>query len=522
MKGVYDLAIVGSGFAGSLVGMIARRLGLSVVLLERGRHPRVVIGESSTPLSNLLLEELADRYDLPFLRPLTKWGTWQRSYPSLACGLKRGFSFFHHHLEEERSGGAAVQHDPMLIAASPHDSIADTHWYRADLDEFLVKRAQELGVDFIDEIDLFSATRDSDRWALRGSRHKGEFTVQARFLIDATGPRGFLARSLQLGELPLPGLPETSALYSHFDNVAEFAGPREGQLPQAGYPADAAALHHVFDGGWMWVLRFNNGVTSAGVAATRDTARRFDFASGKAGWHRLLATLPRIQEQFGLARERAPFTFVPRLSHRSAQIVGEGWAMLPSAAGFVDPMLSTGFPLTLLGVERLAVTFEQHWGSPRLDDELTVYAQITDDELLATARLVGALYSSMSDFPFFRSVSLLYFAAASFAETARRLGKPELASAFLLEKDPVFGPESLSILASAQRAASSTDRSAVEASIYSLIEKFDVAGLGRRPASYCYPVRADDLYASAHKLGVDRLSMERMLERSGFVTTTDL
>ena len=71
----YDIAIAGSGFAGSLMAMIAARLGYSVVLLERGRHPRVAIGESSTPLANLLLEELCRRYDLPAMAPLAKRGS---------------------------------------------------------------------------------------------------------------------------------------------------------------------------------------------------------------------------------------------------------------------------------------------------------------------------------------------------------------------------------------------------------------------------------------------------------------
>ena len=61
----FDIAILGSGFAGSLLAMIARRLGRSVILLERGRHPRFAIGESTTPLTNLLWEELAQRYELP-------------------------------------------------------------------------------------------------------------------------------------------------------------------------------------------------------------------------------------------------------------------------------------------------------------------------------------------------------------------------------------------------------------------------------------------------------------------------
>ena len=55
MRPVYDLAIVGSGFAGSLLAMIARRAGRSVLLLEKGAHPRFAIGESSTPLADFKL-----------------------------------------------------------------------------------------------------------------------------------------------------------------------------------------------------------------------------------------------------------------------------------------------------------------------------------------------------------------------------------------------------------------------------------------------------------------------------------
>src|SRR5689334_25436359 len=89
-----DIAVVGSGFSGSLMALALRHRGCRVALLERGRHPRFAIGESSTPLANLLLEELADRYDLPAVRAFSKWGTWQQTHPDVACGLKRGFTFF--------------------------------------------------------------------------------------------------------------------------------------------------------------------------------------------------------------------------------------------------------------------------------------------------------------------------------------------------------------------------------------------------------------------------------------------
>src|SRR5436190_22695286 len=126
-----DLAIVGSGFGGSILAMIARRLGLRVALLERGRHPRFAIGESSSPLAGILLEQLADRYDLPRLKPLAAFGAWQRAYPDVGCGLKRGFSYFKHQAGRPVSV-AASRGNQLPAAASPNDGVADTHWLRAD------------------------------------------------------------------------------------------------------------------------------------------------------------------------------------------------------------------------------------------------------------------------------------------------------------------------------------------------------------------------------------------------------
>ena len=184
------------------MAMIVKRLGHSVVLLEKGRHPRTVIGESSTPLSNLLLERLATRYDLPLLKPFTKWGTWQASYPEIGCGLKRGFSFFH-----------GEEH--LLVGASPNDIIADTHWYRADFDHRLVQQAQAaLGVEYLDEVEIFRADSSEQGWRLLATRAGQPLAFEAQFVIDATGPHGFLHRALRLGEKELPGLPHTSALYS--------------------------------------------------------------------------------------------------------------------------------------------------------------------------------------------------------------------------------------------------------------------------------------------------------------------
>jgi FADH2 O2-dependent halogenase len=514
---VYDIAIAGSGFAGSLFAMIATRLGFRVVLLERGSHPRFAIGESSTPLSNILLEELALKYDLSAIRPLAKWGSWQHAHPELPCGLKRGFTFLHH-APGQASLGRGQQ---LLVAASPHNAIADTHWLREDFDHFLINEAQRLGVDYLDHIDLAQFTSHADTVTLSGHRHGQPINIEARFVIDATGPRGFLQNILRLGERSLPDYPLTQAIYSHFSGVSRLDDLYKSEFPgHPPYPVDSAAIHHIFNGGWVWVLHFNNGITSAGIAATDDLARSLVLSEGEPAWQRVLYQFPVLKNLFAHAKPVQPFRYIPRLSFRSARIVGPNWALLPSAAGFVDPLLSTGFPLTLLGISRLAQIIECDWASGRIASSLHDYAAKTDAELLASSRLISALFANMENFPAFASLSLLYFAAASYAETARRLGKPHLASSFLLHDHPQFGPACVRILDRAQTGIDSRESASLAQQVLNAIEPIDVAGLSRAGHNNWYPVDAQDLFAAAHKVNASHNEIAQMLDRAGFYAPT--
>ncbi len=44
-----DVLIVGSSFTGSLLGWILAKQGLAVAIVDKQRHPRFAIGESTTP-----------------------------------------------------------------------------------------------------------------------------------------------------------------------------------------------------------------------------------------------------------------------------------------------------------------------------------------------------------------------------------------------------------------------------------------------------------------------------------------
>jgi len=515
----FDLAIVGSGFGGSILALIARRLGRSVLLLEKGTHPRFVIGESTTPLSNLLLEEVARRWDLPRLLPFTKFGRWQRERPDVACGLKRGFTFYRH--ERDRPfAGRPDRSDQLLVGASPRDEVGDTHWYRPDFDHALVREAEDAGVDYRDRVALDAATETADGMTLGGVRDGTRFEVTARLVVDATGPRGFLHRALALGEEPFPHLPPTQALYSHFEGVTRMEAMEPfARFQDPPYPPDDAAVHHVFPGGWIWVLRFGNGLTSAGVSALDRVADELGLTEGEAGWKRLLDRLPTVRAQFANARATLPFVHVPRLSFRSTSAAGRRWALLPYAAGFVDPLLSTGFPLTLLGVVRLGEALERDWND---DDSLAAalrrYEARTLDERDLAGNLIAALWTSFDDFPLFRALSLLYFAAASWTEACRRLGQSERARGFLLAEEPAFRTALVACCdAALALPARGPDRDRARdellARIREAIAPIDVAGLLRTDRDAWFPVEAADLRAAREKLGVEAEAIEAMLTR---------
>ena len=220
----------------------------------------------------------------------------------------------------------------------------------------------------------------------------------------------------------------------------------------------------------------------------------------------MLDQLPSLAKQFSGSTPVNDFVFASKLSYSTGDVVGRRWALLPSAAGFVDPLLSTGFPLTLLGIQRLAKLLSA-WPS---ETELSAYRRKTLAELDQVSRLVGALYASMDDFELFTALTQLYFAAVSFSETAHRLAKPELAGSFLLCDRTAFGQATREIC---EAVGNGAKRDEVLAKIAATIEPINVAGLADPAKRNWYPVDLDDLFGAAAKLDSTEAEIREMLLR---------
>jgi FADH2 O2-dependent halogenase len=494
-----SVAIVGSGFSGSVLARVLAAMGHRVVLLERGSHPRFAIGESTTPLANLALERLARRYNLTDCYHLAAHGRWLERYPDVRRGLKRGFTFYKHH-PNQPFADRGLASERLLVAASPSDDIADTHWLRADVDHHFVREAARAGVDYQDRVELTDAQITTRGVRLSGRQNGSAVTYNVDFVIDASGPGGFLARQLSIPSGLARTQTRSALVFSHFENVRHMTEVVPG-LPEGPYPDDWAAMHHVIDGGWMYSLRFDHGVVSAGFALTpRGLAAVTKSRAPDPSrlWHDLLARYPTIGAAFADAKAVMPLGFRSRIQHRLTRAAGPRWVLMPHTYAFVDPLFSTGIAWSFRAIERLALCFEDGLPDPK---QLKRYERLLGAEADQIDRLVAGAYEAMDSFDRFAAQALIYFAAVSFAEARQRLVEGDPWSGFLGVDDPVLGPlprESL------RRLRRGPKNGAFERWVAEAIAPRNIAGFADPAAHNLYPVDLDVLVDRHALLGLSR------------------
>jgi tetracycline 7-halogenase / FADH2 O2-dependent halogenase len=112
---MYDVAILGAGMAGGILGAVLARNGLRVLLIDAGVHPRFAVGESTIPYTSTMSKIIAERYQVPEVEALASFGAMRRVSPM--CGQKRNFGFVYH--EEGRPQDPASRLQGRLAVGDP-------------------------------------------------------------------------------------------------------------------------------------------------------------------------------------------------------------------------------------------------------------------------------------------------------------------------------------------------------------------------------------------------------------------
>ncbi|MFF0018056.1 tryptophan 7-halogenase [Streptomyces sp. NPDC005374] len=400
--GAYDVIVLGSGIAGSILGAILARNGAKVMLVDSGVHPRFAVGESTIPHTLNTFRILAERYGVPELELFCSFeDAMQQIAPTM--GRKLHFGFMMHEEGKEPD----PEHTTQLGTTIPN--LHTSHLFRQDTDAYLFHTAVKYGCVAqqgyrVDNVEL----NDSEVTVVGqdGSRHS------ARYLVDASGFRSPVAQQLGLRAGPDALKHHARSLFTHMIDVRptdECLNMPESARPPL--PWVKGTVHHVFERGWFWIIPFNNDPASinplVSVGLTFDERRypkRDDLTPEQEFAHHV-SRFPVLERIFENAKTVRPWVSTGRFQYTSTKTVGNRWCMMSHAAGFIDPLYSRGLSNTGQVIDAVAWRLLEALKDDDFSEERFSYVErLQQAQITYNDDLVNCSFISWSDWDLWNAV----------------------------------------------------------------------------------------------------------------------
>ncbi|HUP44226.1 MAG TPA: tryptophan 7-halogenase, partial [Thermoanaerobaculia bacterium] len=212
---------------------------------------------------------------------------------------------------------------------------------RAHFDDLLLRNASANGVDVREGKAVTSVSIDRDGAAVQtadGERHQG------RFVVDASG-HGAVVGSVVGTKSDVAALRKI-AFFAHYRGVPRPAGKQGGNT-----------IIVVIRNAWFWLIPITEELTSVGLVVDRDHF----VHSGLQPQAILDATIAATPWVAGRMREAERVTQVyarKDFSYRMRNIAGERFVLVGDAAGFLDPIFSTGVFMAMKSADLAADAVE--------------------------------------------------------------------------------------------------------------------------------------------------------------------
>jgi FADH2 O2-dependent halogenase len=345
----YDVAIIGSGIGGSTLAAILARQGLSVLVFEAGTYPKFAIGESTILETSEMMRALAKFYDVPELAYFSSENYFD--YAGTTHGVKRHFGFVHHTPEKAPTPETTLQ---AIIPKQPYGH--ELHLYRQDTDYFLTSVAISYGATIFQNTPV--ADVEINTQGVEITTRKGQ-TYYAEYIVDAGGFRSLIADKFDLRDFDLQT--QTRGMFTHMVDVPCYHDVSYSK-DENGVPFrwSEGTLHHIFKGGWLWVIPFNNHqdatnpLTSVGLLLDPRLYPAREDVSPEQEFFEFIEQFPGMKKQFENARPVRNWVRANRLQFSSKQVIGDRFALLGHAVGFIDPLYSKGLYVTHMTIMLLA------------------------------------------------------------------------------------------------------------------------------------------------------------------------
>jgi len=400
MNEQYDVAILGAGFEGGMLGTILAYQGAKVVIIDAGTHPRFALGESTVRHTFRMIKIMAERFGVPEFKTEFNSGELLHKHVSNRFGVKKNFGFVYHRPGEHQRPEEATQ-----LVIPPYREGYEAHLFRQDTDQYLTYLAIHHGATVKYNTRVKNVETDAQGVTL--TTEKGD-SIRAKFVADASGGGHVLARLWNLRDNPPRVRLQSRCLFTHMIDVKPYDELKLPKgVPQSPRPWYSGTCHHLFDGGWLWVIPFDNRegscnkVVSVGLSFDiRKFPKPMDITPHEE-WLRFLDMFPSIKEQFKDAKLVRDWVSSERLQGSLKQTVGDRWAVMAGGAGsgFLDALFSRGLAssveiINALAARVLSMIKDNDFRAERLE----YVARVHEVNLRNNDRLVFAAYTSFRDF----------------------------------------------------------------------------------------------------------------------------
>ncbi len=306
----YDVIIAGGGPAGTTAATLLAQYGHSVLLIERDIHPRFHIGESMLPMIEPIMDRLGIDWSVGNLR---KGGA---EFIDEASDRRTFFSFvdIFHTFQIERS-------------------IFDKKLFDNALKHGVEAHQQEQVTAVSCTATEVQITTDKDQY-------------QGRYFIDATGRNALMGKKL--------------SSIDKINNLGKFALYKHYQL------APSAASNELFaqgnvqvlltDIGWIWCIPLVQRRLSVGLVVQKAIP---EALKQEALFARYINASSRMNELLEGAEVISDLRIEADFSYLNKQRYGQRFACCGDAAGFLDPVFSSGFFFAVKTAEFIADQLHQ-------------------------------------------------------------------------------------------------------------------------------------------------------------------
>ena len=308
-----QIVVVGGGPAGTTVATMLARKGLNVTLLERENFPRDHVGESLLPASMPVLIELGVITEVERSGFLPKYGAtmvW----------------------------GSQQQPWSWYFAETNHKYPNAFQVWRPTFDQILLENSKKHGVDVrenhqVTSIDFLDNGPVTVNYIHQLNR-KG--SIEADFIVDASGSNCLLARQLNLREWD-----------QFFQNLAVYGYFKGGsRLPE---PDQTNIFIESTGNGWIWNIPLHTGVASVGAVVDGEFGQSEISRLGVKQF--LIQNINQSKYTAEMLKDSKlvsdPFV-IKDWSYTTKPLVGDKYILVGDAACFIDPLFASGVHLAVM------------------------------------------------------------------------------------------------------------------------------------------------------------------------------